>query len=156
MNTQTQEALKIAIEALQQAHSLAFKEIAGSPPDEVLFEDAIQACKEVLEQPAQEPAWDDKQDEWSDEIAQSHPLKTKRNIEYDIARKMVSNRHSKNALVDLVCWLLQKAHPAPAREPIKMLDDNTIDVAINNSIQSGKRTFMDVCKDILIAHGIEK
>lgn len=39
---------------------------------------------------------------------------------------------------------------------LKMLDDNTIDVAITNSIQSGKRTFIDVCKDILIMHGIEK
>jgi hypothetical protein len=45
------ESLKMAIEALEQAHSLAFKEIAGSPPDEVLFEDAIQACKDALEQP---------------------------------------------------------------------------------------------------------
>jgi hypothetical protein len=58
MTDQRQEALKMAIEALEQAHSLAFKEIAGSPPDEVLFEDAIQACKDALEQPAQEPvAW---------------------------------------------------------------------------------------------------
>jgi len=63
----------------------------------------------------QEPdEWMDKYDEWSDEITQSHPLKTKSYLEYDIARKMVSNRNSKGALVDLVCWLLQKQNPAPS------------------------------------------
>ena len=52
-----EEALKMAIEALETAFDLAFKEIAGSPSDEVLFEDALIACKEALAQPAQEPVY---------------------------------------------------------------------------------------------------
>jgi hypothetical protein len=109
-----------------QQDPVAVVETIGGHPDEsvhtvkwlVKYKDLKDGDK-LYTHPApareQEPdAWDDKQDEWSDEIAQSHPLKTKRNIEYDIARKMVSNRHSKGALVDLVCWLLQKAHPAPS------------------------------------------
>ena len=48
MNTQTQEALKMAIEALAE-----FEWIKDSK-----YQKAIKACKEALEQPAQEPvAW---------------------------------------------------------------------------------------------------
>ena len=46
----TQEALKMAIEALKQA--------CGLTPRDAHFCKAIQACKEALAQPAQEPvAW---------------------------------------------------------------------------------------------------
>ena len=50
MNTQTQEALKMAIEAMEES-----KVHLGSTKH---LDDLIQACKEALEQPAQEPvAW---------------------------------------------------------------------------------------------------
>jgi len=55
MNTQTQEALKMAIKALQNiSKSLTEKQVWFSSD----VYDAMQACKEALEQPAQEPvAW---------------------------------------------------------------------------------------------------
>lgn len=50
MNTQTQEALKMAIEYLEEIH-------VGNmtPMAETNWNKAIQACKEALAQPAQEP-----------------------------------------------------------------------------------------------------
>jgi hypothetical protein len=53
MNNQAQEALKMAIEALEEIH-------VGNmtPMAEINWNKALQACKEALEQPAQEPvAW---------------------------------------------------------------------------------------------------
>lgn len=67
----------------------------------------------------QEPDhWNDRDDQWTEEIKASHPVKTKAYHHYDTAMKMVGARHSKGALVDLVCWLLQKAdtHPQPKAE----------------------------------------
>jgi hypothetical protein len=51
MNSQTQEALKMAIEALEEAEDI----IEGKTTQGGYFYKAIQACKEALEQPAQEP-----------------------------------------------------------------------------------------------------
>jgi hypothetical protein len=51
----------------------------------------------------------DQKDEWTDEIAAHHPLKTKAYAQWDTAMAMVGARHSKGALVELVCWLLQKS-----------------------------------------------
>lgn len=53
--------------------------------------------------------WTDKADEWTDEIAAHHPLKTHAYKQWDTAMAMVGARHSKFALVELVCWLLQKS-----------------------------------------------
>jgi pyruvate/oxaloacetate carboxyltransferase len=53
MNTQTQEALKMAIETLEKAQHSMQTDMGVDVIDE-----AITACKEALEQPAQEPvAW---------------------------------------------------------------------------------------------------
>ena len=74
----------------------------------VVIKSLATSLQEALEQPAQEPvAWEDKEDEWSEAIAASHPLQTKSFVEYESAMKMVGNRKSKGALVDLVCYLLQ-------------------------------------------------
>lgn len=53
----------------------------------------------------------DKPDEWTAAIDAAHPLRTKNFDAYDKAMAMVGNRKSKSALVDLVCWLLQRAGP---------------------------------------------
>ena len=50
MNKQTQEALKMAIEALEDASCMAYSEFSI----ENEYEDVINACKEALEQPAQD------------------------------------------------------------------------------------------------------
>jgi phage terminase small subunit len=51
MNAQTQEALKMAIEEIEGWIDHAY----GHSPDECANNEAIKACKEALEQPAQEP-----------------------------------------------------------------------------------------------------
>lgn len=59
-------------------------------------------------------SWDDVDDEWTERIDASHPVtsgKTEAHNAYAKAMKMVGNRHSKQALVELVCWLLQEAKP---------------------------------------------
>ena len=53
MNNQTQEALKMAIEALKDANDT----IASVWRRYRLYDEAINACKEALEQPAQEPVF---------------------------------------------------------------------------------------------------
>jgi hypothetical protein len=61
----------------------------------------------------QQQEWpDDKVDEWTALIEAAHPLKTKAYAQWDTAMRMVGNRHSKGALVELVCWLLQRAESA--------------------------------------------
>jgi hypothetical protein len=72
-------------------------------------------------------AWGDKDDEWTERINAAHPLKTGDNETYGIAMRMVGNRHSKGALVELVNWLLKSPErqnknedhdhkPKPARD----------------------------------------
>lgn len=62
----------------------------------------------------QEP-WEDKADEWSESIKAAHPAHNDRTHEqYAIAMKMVGNRHSKQALVALVTWLLWSRIPDPS------------------------------------------
>lgn len=51
---------------------------------------------------------DDKHDRWTPMIDASHPLKTGAYNAHTTAMEMVGNRHSKSALVDLVCWLVQR------------------------------------------------
>lgn len=53
-------------------------------------------------------SWADRSDEWTPAITESHPVKTKAYWAYEKAINMVGNRKSKYALVDLVCWLLQR------------------------------------------------
>jgi len=53
-------------------------------------------------------AWDEKDDQWTTAIDESHPLKTKAYAAYDTAMEMVGNRRTKGSLVDLVCWLIQE------------------------------------------------
>lgn len=51
--------------------------------------------------------WTNTKDEWSDAIEAAHPINTGDHATYYKAQDMVSNRHSKYELVDLVNWLLQ-------------------------------------------------
>lgn len=62
----------------------------------------------IAQHEAQQAAWDDKPDEWSAAIEAAHPIRSKAHDAYATAMKMVGNRRSKGALVDLVCWLLQQ------------------------------------------------
>jgi hypothetical protein len=56
---------------------------------------------------------EDKDDEWTPAINAAHPTVTRlrkgQPDTYAIAMRMVGNRHSKRALVELVSWLLQRA-----------------------------------------------
>jgi hypothetical protein len=62
--------------------------------------------------------WEDRRDEWSDAISKAHPArdgKTEQDHDrYGVAMRMVSNRHSKGALVALVNWLLAERDAARA------------------------------------------
>jgi hypothetical protein len=55
--------------------------------------------------------WDDRDDEWSEQIEISFPSRSGSHDEYGMAMKMVGNRHSKGALVALVNWLLVRLAP---------------------------------------------
>lgn len=55
---------------------------------------------------AQWQQWEDKPDELSEAIDACHPMKTKTHDLYAKANELVSNRHSKGALVGLVHYLL--------------------------------------------------
>lgn len=112
----TAEALKMAIEAFR---NIGIKN--------ELLQPALDACKEALAShsealESQEPviptprwskekemieSWQDKEDEWSKDIEAHHPINTKAFADWDVAQRMVSNRHSKHDLTALVCWLLQ-------------------------------------------------
>ena len=101
MNTQTQEALKMAIEALSQ--------------DEGWFEPeaAIKACKEALEQPAQEPvAWNEEE---FNAIAYAYRTCPAHEI------KMVSDRYQ-----ELVNYVLSITHPAPSWQGLSDDEVNNI------------------------------
>lgn len=52
-------------------------------------------------------AWDDKPDEFTAAIEKAHPVVTREHQRYALAMRMVGNRHSKGALIDLVNWLLK-------------------------------------------------
>ena len=54
----------------------------------------------------------DKRDQWTPMIDASHPMRTGAHDAYATALDMVGNRHSKGALVDLVCWLIQRVNMA--------------------------------------------
>lgn len=65
---------------------------------------ALTAERDALASP---PPWDDRDDEMSPAILQSHPAKSKDYTSYTAALELVSNRHSKGSLVALVCHLLR-------------------------------------------------
>lgn len=50
--------------------------------------------------------WQDRKDEFSDDIALAHPTVTNNYKHYEIAETLVHNRHSKFALVNMVTWLI--------------------------------------------------
>ena len=69
------------------------------------------AAPAAIVQPTQ---WrDDKPDEWTPLIDASHPMNTGAHKAYATALEMVGNRRSKDALVQLVCWLIQLRAPFP-------------------------------------------
>lgn len=72
-----------------------------------------------------EPWHDDKPDEWSPSIDAAHPMKSGAHDAYATAMKMVGNRKSKGALVELVCWLLQSRAPqVPIKDELAVMRDN--------------------------------
>ncbi len=58
--------------------------------------------------------WEDTPQPEDDAIAAAHPLKTDNHATYAEARRLVSARHSKGNLIDLVNWLLVRAGAAEA------------------------------------------
>lgn len=52
--------------------------------------------------------WEDRDDEWTEEIKKAHPLNTGFFETYQTAMDMVHNRHGKFALIGLVNMLLRK------------------------------------------------
>lgn len=56
--------------------------------------------------------WADKPDQWQGAIEAAHPTITGKHKTYTKALEMVSNRHSKGSLVDLVNWLLAYRRPS--------------------------------------------
>jgi uncharacterized protein YfiM (DUF2279 family) len=54
--------------------------------------------------------WEDVDDEWTPAIKAAHPTRATdaaaAHGRYGVAMRMVGNRHSKGALVELVAWLL--------------------------------------------------
>lgn len=166
---QKDEALKMAILLLECPHITegrinvivdACKEALEQPTVAKLNDEYLRdTYVEGLNQPAQETVeWEDKEDEWSEVIAASHPLETKAFLEYETAMKMVGNRHSKGALVDLVCYLLQHfnddTHPA---QPLSDDEVNAILVkhGLDNVEMAGNH--IDVVllmRDVERAHGI--
>lgn len=149
MNTQTQEALKMAIEAIENLCE-AFM-LGADWKGIVVYDgavDALAACNEALEQPAQEPvAWEDKEDKWSADIEKAHPVNSKAYADWDVAQRMVSNRHSKNALIALVCWLLQKD-----TRPEQPLSDEAI--MFMYSEPCSDKEIIEFARAIEQAHGI--
>jgi hypothetical protein len=106
--------------------------------EQVCQEDSLVRQNEVPAQEASEQAsceqpvaWEDKEDEWSEAIAASHPLQTKSFVEYEAAMKMVGNRKSKGALVDLVCYLLQHFNADTHPHQWQGLTDDEIVKAFN-------------------------
>jgi hypothetical protein len=61
----------------------------------------------MVDKTAENGGWGDRDDEWSARIAVAHPLRTGDDATYGVAMRMVGNRHSKGALVELVNWLLK-------------------------------------------------
>jgi hypothetical protein len=81
--------------------------------------DALEQARAALSQQA-EPEWhDEKSDQWTAEIEAAHPVNTKAHDAYGTAMQMVGNRRSKRALVNLVCWLLQRAAPPADDEAVR-------------------------------------
>lgn len=64
-----------------------------------------------------EATWEDRVDKWTFAVKAAHPVRSESHDEYAVAMKMVGNRHSKGALVELVNWLLTLL-----KETLPMLD----------------------------------
>lgn len=69
------------------------------------YADVIAAAQAAMDQ----LPWEDAHDELTDAINANHPMKTKDYSQYSKAQSLVSNRHSKYELVDLVNHLLVEA-----------------------------------------------
>ena len=73
-----------------------------------------------------EAKWEDTDDEWTAAINAAHPNRSGAHENYAIAMKMVGHRHSKNALVALVCWLLvERKVTAPSCTCASIMADPT-------------------------------
>jgi len=133
----SKEAMKLALEALGEILESFEKDgkvCMSSLIRNELFDrlkETLDKCKAIVEAEKQEQgepvAWNDRKDEWTDEIAAHHPLKTKAYTQWDTAMAMVGARHSKSALVELVCWLLQKSTPQQ-RTWVGLTDEEVKDV----------------------------
>ena len=61
---------------------------------------------------AEPPSWEDRDDDLTHAINKAHPVYSKAYDAYARAMELVGNRHSKGAIVRLVCYLLQQVKPA--------------------------------------------
>ena len=69
--------------------------------------------------------WVDTRDEWSARVNDAHPARSGSHDEYGTAMQMISHRHSKQALVDLVNWLLVELKNAGAPVPVSATSPRT-------------------------------
>ena len=99
------EAQKIALKAVKN-----YDGQGGTPRDRHVAKLAIEAY-EAAKSPEQPDDWSDKPDQWQAAIDAAHPTITEKHKTYAKALEMVSNRHSKGSLVDLVNWLLAYRRP---------------------------------------------
>lgn len=85
---------------------------------------------------------EDKRDRWTPMIDASHPLKVGTKDAHDAyatALEMVGNRHSKGALVDLVCWLVQRVDMAEDQ----LRQRRTAGVSVPSGEEVSRHTLMD-------------
>ena len=116
----TQEALKMAIEALEKSLNSIEEETIDSIYVRQSIGYAIQACKEALVQPAQEPvAWNEEE---FNAIAYAYRTCPAHEI------KIVSDRYQ-----ELVNYVLSITHPAPSWQG---LSDDEINYASYGNTQS--------------------
>lgn len=87
------------------------------PIEKVIIREAIAQLRTQPAPVAAEPAeeWEDRPDDLSEAVRAAHPCITKDYATYSRAMELVGNRHSKGALVNLVCYLLREA-ARPASE----------------------------------------
>lgn len=110
----------------------------------------------VYAREAEQTAWADTPDKWSDEIVAAHPMKTGDHDTRAIANEMVSNRHSKFALIDLVNWLLARIKKCEAeRKPgedvaaLKERLEHYIELSAECDNKSGSHQYKVTCANEL-------
>ncbi len=65
--------------------------------------------------------WTDADDQWTKQVRAAHPSTSNSHMEYATALRMVSNRHSKSALVALVNWLLLRQDEVFKKSRVRLI-----------------------------------